>query len=152
MSKSEKPYVLFTDDNEATCTLATALLQRDFEVETASGALEAIENLKTRQYAAILLDLHMPQVDGFSVLEFLRDHSPDLLNRVLIVTGSLRSHELARARAFGIFGVVTKPFEVESLLAVVRQCARVDDHGKFSVFAGPVILLLADLLRQRWMM
>jgi CheY-like chemotaxis protein len=154
MTKSEKPCVLFIDDNEATCTLVTALLRRDFDVETAFDGNDAIENLKTRRYAAILLDLQMPRVDGFAVLDHLKQHSPDLLRSVLIVTASVRALELDRAREYDIFGIVTKPFEVELLLSVVKQCVGSPDGGRLgNVFAtgGPVILLLADLLRQRFM-
>ena len=39
----EKPLVLLVDDNEATCTLIRALLQRDFQLETASDGIEALE-------------------------------------------------------------------------------------------------------------
>src|SRR6476659_559018 len=56
MSKVEKPHVLLADDNEATCTLLTALLQREFEVAIATDGNEAIERLRTRRYAALLLD------------------------------------------------------------------------------------------------
>jgi CheY-like chemotaxis protein len=151
MTNSGKPYVLFVDDNEATCTLVTALLQRDFEVETVTEATEAIENLRTRQYAAILLDLHLPKVSGFAVLDFLQSHAPETLTRVLIVTASVRSADLERANGYGVHGVVTKPFEVETLLATVKRCARIGDGGKLHAL-GPVIFLLADLLRQRWPM
>ena len=130
MIQSEKPYVLFVDDNEATCTLVTALLHRDFEVEAVTDASEAIENLKTRKYAAILLDLKMPHVDGFAVLDFLKEHRPETLKRVLIVTASVRSTDLERAQAYGVHGVVTKPFEVETLLATVKRCARIGEGGK----------------------
>jgi len=153
MSKIEKPYVLLVDDNEATCTLVTALLRRDFHVETVSDGSEAIENLKTRQYAAVLLDLRMPNIDGFGVLEFLKQHSPQTVRRTIILTASLTPNEIARARAYDIFCVVSKPFEVEVLLAAVKQCASEEGPSIGNVFAtgGPVILLLADLLRQRWM-
>jgi CheY-like chemotaxis protein len=154
MSKIEKPSVLLVDDNEATCTLVTALLRRDFHVEIASDGAEAIENLKIRQYAAVLLDLRMPNVDGFGVLDHLKAHTPQMLRHVVILTASLTSAEISRARAYDIYCVVSKPFEVEALLAAVKQCAA-DEEGTSlgNVFAtgGPVILLLADLLRQKWM-
>src|ERR1700682_5250361 len=154
MSKSEKPSVLLVDDNEATCTLITALLRRDFEIEVVNDGAEAMESLKTRQYAAILLDLRMPAPDGFAVLQFLTEHAPDVVKRVLVLTAALSPQELARAHPYPTCGVSAKPFEVEALLAAVKQCVNGGDGGSLSnVFAtgGPVLLLLADLLRQRWM-
>src|SRR5436190_952284 len=82
MSRVEKPRVLLADDNEATCTLITALLYRDFEVEVAIDGREAIEYLRTRKYAALLLDLRMPHTDGFAVLDFLKEHQPKMLASV----------------------------------------------------------------------
>ena len=151
MPNIEKPYVLFVDDNEATCTLVTALLHRDFEVEAVTDAREAIENLRTRHYAAILLDLRMPNVDGFAVLDFLKEHSPEAIKRVLIVTASVRDTDLARARDYDIHGVILKPFEVETLLATVKRCANLGEGSALNAFAGPVILLIAEVLRQRLM-
>ncbi|MCU1230219.1 MAG: response regulator receiver modulated diguanylate phosphodiesterase [Acidobacteria bacterium] len=151
MSKIEKPTVLLVDDNEATCVLVRALLQREFSVEVAMDGSEALEKLKTTQYAAILLDLRMPVLDGFGVLEHLREHSPDTLPRVLVLTAALTRAELARAREFRICGIIEKPFEVEDLLAAVRQCVGPSDGGSIgSMFCSttPVFLLIADLIRQ----
>jgi CheY-like chemotaxis protein len=146
----EKPFVLLADDNEATCTLIIALLQADFAVDVASDGGEAIEKLKSRQYAAILLDLLMPLVDGFAVLDFLREHRPDLLRRVIVVTASLSSRELQRVGQYDVFGVIAKPFEVDALQAAVHQVAG-DNDGR--PIRGPllstgVILLLGELLKR----
>jgi len=150
MSRVEKPHVLLADDNEATCTLLTALLHRDFSVETAFDGHEAIERLRTRRYTVLLLDLRMPRADGFAVLDFLAEHQPAMLPRVLVVTASVAARELQRAASYGLGGVVTKPFDVETLLGTVKRCAGIDGNalGPMLCSSGPVILLLADLLRQ----
>jgi CheY-like chemotaxis protein len=155
MTKSEKPYVLLVDDNEATCTLVTALLQREFEVDVAGDSTEAIESLKKRRYAAILLDLHIPNGGWSAVLDFVKQHSPEAMKTVLVLTVSLRSQDLAGARKYAVCGVLTKPFEVESFVSAVKQCARISDGGKLgNVFAtgGPVILLLAEVLQRKLLM
>src|SRR5438874_5653275 len=110
MTKNDKPFVLLVDDNEATCTLVTALLQRDFTIEIAGDGGEAIEKLKTKQYASILLDLRMPNVDGFAVLDFLREHSPNALRRVIVLTAALSAKEIARAKSYAICAIIAKPF------------------------------------------
>jgi putative two-component system response regulator len=151
MPRSEKPCVLLVDDNEATCTLITALLRREFEIQTAYDGSEAIEQLKTRQFAAVLLDLRMPGVDGFGVLEFLSEHNPEMLKRVLIVSAALGPQQLERAREYGVAAILRKPFEIEVLVDHVRSAAGLANGGGFSNVITPMILLLADLLRQtRW--
>lgn len=149
MSDVEKPRILLVEDNEATCTLITALLHRDFHVDTAGDGKEAIEKLRTTLYAAVLLDLIMPLHDGFSVLDFLKGTNPQMLRKVLVVSAAISPKQIDRARSYGICGVVSKPFDVDSLLNAVKQC--VGDGGTLgNVFCSstPMILLLADLLRQ----
>ena len=149
MSRIEKPVVLLVDDNEATCTLVTAILQRDYTVEVANEGSEALECIRTRNYAAILLDLRMPGLDGFGVLDSLKVSSPDLLRRVLVVTASLGQRDMQRLKPYNVCGVVPKPFDVETLLAAVRQCVGDSSGPRMNFLSSGVILLLADLLRTR---
>lgn len=148
----EKPFVLVADDNEATCTLIIALLHHDFVVETAGDGIEAIEKLKRRQYAAILVDLLMPQADGYAVLDFMRAERPDLLPRTVVITASLAAGEMQRVRQYQVCDVIAKPFEIDALHAIVTQCAASDAPGPGTTFMSTgMIFLLADLLRQRLM-
>ncbi|HXH41529.1 MAG TPA: response regulator transcription factor [Thermoanaerobaculia bacterium] len=154
MLRVEKPCILLADDNEATCTLITALLHREFTVDVAVDGQEAIDRLRTRRYAAVLLDLRMPLTDGFAVLEFLKEHQPRTLTNVLVVTAALTDNEVQRAGSYGVCAIVPKPFELETLLAAVKACALPDEGsnlGPVLCSSGPMILLLADLLRQNLM-
>jgi len=151
MSNVEKPAVLLVDDNEATCTLITAILQRDFRVEIAGDGLEAVEKLRTNHYAALLLDLLMPVHDGFSVLDFLKANNPEMLRSVLVVTALLTRKEIERANAYGICGIITKPFDIDTLLGAVKGCAGKGGGTLGNVFctSTPMILFIADLLIHR---
>ncbi|HEX6099390.1 MAG TPA: response regulator [Thermoanaerobaculia bacterium] len=148
----EKPLVLLADDNDATCTLITAVLHRDFVVEVAHDGHEAIEKLKRRQYAAILLDLLMPVADGYTVLDHLQSESPSTLSRVIVVTASLAPREMDRVYGYAIRGVIRKPFEVDLLQAAVRECAGLGGESSLRgpLLAGGMLLVLAaaDLLRK----
>jgi CheY-like chemotaxis protein len=146
----EKPFVLLADDNEATCTLITAVLHNDFVVEVASDGNEAVEKLKSRHYAAILLDILMPFADGYTVLDFLKENRPDLLPHVLVVTASLGARELQRVRSYDVFGIMPKPFDVDGLLLAVRRAAGVADgpSPRYPILSSGMILLLGELLRR----
>jgi CheY-like chemotaxis protein len=145
----EKPFVLLADDNEATCTLITALLKRDFVVDVATDGGEAIEKLKGRQYSVILLDLLMPVVDGYAVLEYLRAEHPGLLGRVLVVTAALGTREMQRVSTYKVCGVVAKPFEVDALFNAVRDCAGdTDTPLRGPLISSGMLLLLAEVLRR----
>lgn len=148
----ERPLVLLADDNDATCALVAAILQRDFDLDIATDGHEAVEKLRVRDYGSILLDLRMPHIDGFGVLEFLATERPELIGRVLVLTASLTKQELDRVRALPVAGIIAKPFEVEQLLDAVKQCvAAGDDHGPLRgpLISSGMILLLADILRNR---
>ena len=148
MANAEKRRVLLVDDNEATRTLINAILQKDFVVEPALDGMDAVDKLRTNKYAAILLDLRMPDHDGFSVLEHLKANHPDMLPCVLVVTASLTPKDMNRARSYGVADIVTKPFDVVSFLEAVKRCAGEVPGIAINVFA-PMILLLADLLKSR---
>jgi CheY-like chemotaxis protein len=146
----DKPFVLLADDNEATCTLMTALLQADFIVHIARDGGEAIERLKTpQQYAAILLDLLMPAVDGYAVLDFLNAEHPDLLRRVIIVTAAVGAREMQRVHSYDVRAVIPKPFEVDVLHNAVRECAGMSGPTNLRAFmSGGMLLLLTEVLKR----
>jgi CheY-like chemotaxis protein len=146
----EKPVVLLAEDNDATCTLITALLRSDFEVEVVHDGADAIERLKARSYAALLLDLRMPVLDGHGVLDFLHEEQPDLLPRVIIVTASLSPTEIDRVRRYPVAGIIPKPFEVDALYAAVRHCAgnAGPQYIRGPLLASGVLMFLAEILRR----
>lgn len=150
MSRIEKPNVLLVDDNEATSALMAALLQREFSIQTATDGHEAIEQLKTREFGAILLDLRMPRLDGFGVLDYLREHSPETVKRVIVVSAALHEREVERLRGYEVCATVRKPFEIDVLLDLVKSCTGFSGGSLRHVLrtGTPVIFLLAEMLRQ----
>jgi DNA-binding response OmpR family regulator len=149
MEKSDKPFVLIVDDNEPTCTLITALLQKDFCVDVATDGLEAVEKLRTNAYGAVILDLLMPQLDGYGVLDFLKARNPAKLRSVIVVSAALTRAEVARVETYDVCAIMMKPFDVEVLLATVKKC--VESFPRGSMLTSSVILLLSEFLRQRLM-
>jgi len=148
----DKPFVLLAEDNEGTCTLIQALLQPEFKVEVAGDGAETIEKLKARRYAVILLDLLMPVTDGYAVLDFLKREHADLLPRVIVMTASLSTRAMESVREYAVGGVISKPFEIEEVLATVREITGIEPRPpKGTLLSSGMLLLLADFLRQRWM-
>ena len=151
MSKIEKPAVLLVDDNDGTCTLVRALLQREFFVDVASDGAIALEKLQHSQYAAILLDLRMPVLDGFGVLEAIESDELAPQPVVLVITGGDRA-AVERLGAHRVHGVVRKPFDAEDLANVVVACAEIRERSNFETMAiatmlagGPFLALLNRL-------
>jgi putative two-component system response regulator len=146
----EKPFVLVVDDNPAVRTLLAAILQRDFAVETAIDGAEAIEMLRTKTYGAIILDLVMPEFDGYAVLEFLKEHDPATLQRVIVVTAAILGGHMQRLPEFNICTVIRKPFDVDAVISAVRQCVD-ETSSRGGLVSSGVVFLLAEFLSRRLM-
>ncbi len=149
MSSHLLPTVLVVDDNEETCTLVRALLRREFFVETAQEGAEAIEQLRTKSYAAVLLDLRMPNIDGFGVLDHLSVHRPEMMRRVIVLTASLSAGEVQRVGTYAVGALIAKPFDVDVLLSAVRRSASSGEFPLTPLISAGMLLVLARLLRDR---
>jgi signal transduction histidine kinase/ActR/RegA family two-component response regulator len=111
--------VLVVDDNPINLRVARALVERlGYRVVTATNGLEAIEQARHGAFFAILMDCHMPQLDGFEATRRLRQmESAGLGLRVPIiaVTASVFPEQVAACLASGMDGVVAKPVSLASL-------------------------------------
>ena len=110
--------ILIVEDDEPTQTLLRAILQRfGHASDIAGNGKEAIDLLRERQYAAVILDLMMPDVSGKEVLDFLKAES--IRVPVVICTAA----GVSSTTAFDpdlVKAVVRKPFDVDELGIVIE--------------------------------
>ena len=115
--------VLVVDDDPAIRTLITTLLRRtDATVDCADDGDVAIMRLGRQSYSVIVLDLMLPKVDGFEVLERVASTKPELLSRTIVLTAVARTklQPLERRR---VWRVMRKPFDIEDFTTAVAECA-----------------------------
>ncbi len=115
--------VLVADDDVMIRRLIARALEREsFAVEEAKDGAETIEKCAegSPPYSVILLDMMMPRIDGGGVLEWMREHKPDLLRRVVVMTAFTRAAAEAAER---YCPVIYKPFDLAELIAAVRERA-----------------------------
>lgn len=113
----EKLRILVVDDVKANRDVAGALLASlGHEVAFAGGGAEALEKLPKDQFDLVLLDLQMPQMDGFATARIIRA-MPAPLGQVPIfaLTASVMPEQIAAAREAGMDGHIGKPLSRESL-------------------------------------
>lgn len=114
--------ILVVDDSKVMREMIVACLrgldQANF-THAASG-LEAIERLSLGRFDLVFLDLNMPDIGGFEVVEFIRGQ--DELKSLPIIVVTTRGDEGSRARALsaGATRFMTKPFDPESILREAR--------------------------------
>jgi len=125
MNTTEKsaPRILIADDDHSIRQLLTTIVRRErLVVDVAADGAEAIEKLQEHEYAVILLDLMMPRVDGFGVIDYMRAHPPPNKPVVLVIT-AYADQKFKRVDPDIVAGVLRKPFEVGELGSLVRLCA-----------------------------
>lgn len=114
--------ILVVDDDQSIRQLVCTIVQRErFPVDCAADGGEAIELLKKNDYAVILLDLMMPRVDGFGVIDHLKNHTQHPKPIVLVIT-AYADQKFKEVDAAVVAGVLRKPFEVSELGSLVRLC------------------------------
>lgn len=118
-----RPRALIVEDDEPIRSmLATVVEHQGFDVSTARDGAEAIERIDADGYNVVLLDLMMPRVDGYAVLDYMKSEHPKLL-RCTIIASAVPTREVARSLDDPVFKVHAKPFDMTQLLEDVRVCA-----------------------------
>ncbi len=115
----DKVALIVDDEPAMAAAIARVLHRAGFKTQIAAGGFQAGLLLQTLKPQLMTLDLHMPGVDGFAVLDILRDAPLDPAPRVLIVTGDHHRAEDALAR--GADGVLKKPFSQEELVEAIEK-------------------------------
>lgn len=123
MTEGTPPRVLVADDEEAIRTLVSRMLRRaGFDPIEATDGQHAIDQLDAGEFDAVVLDLMMPRVDGFGVVEHLIDSKPWMIEKTVVMTAFPKT--AARERLHHLCRIVSKPFEMDELIRVVGDCAR----------------------------
>jgi CheY-like chemotaxis protein len=151
MTVVQKRVLVVDDDAMVREVLRSVLEKHDLIVDVAGDGAAAVDFLRDQQYAVVLLDLLMPGVDGFGVLDRLGD--PEIVSPpvVLVVTAADRS-TVDRLDARRIHGIVRKPFEPEEIARLVVACAEIKSRSPFgpmaiaTMIAGSPFLALLNRL------
>ena len=115
--------VLIVDDDTAVQTMLYKVIRSNgLESETASSGEEALERVKHRDYALILLDVNMHGMDGFEVVQQLR--SRGVKTPIIIVSGRQEDYDTLYGLDIGADDYVTKPFNPIVLGAKVKALIR----------------------------
>jgi DNA-binding NtrC family response regulator len=115
-----KKRVLLLDDDPSMQRLVSTLLKREgFRVDSFLTGRDAIRAIDSSGYDVLLLDLMMPHEGGMTVIRHLRSKNPELLKKVLLLTGS--TDAIIESVSEGVAGVVQKPFEAPDLVSAVER-------------------------------
>jgi len=109
------------DDSPIAGMLATVLTDEGYEVDLACNGRLALEKIDARDYDLIFSDLRMPELDGVGLYRELERRLPDLLRRLIVITGTSAHPEYESFLAETHLPFLEKPFSLAALVALARQ-------------------------------
>ncbi len=122
MSNDAKPCVLVVDDDPDLATIVRHILNRaGYEAHSALTGQAALDWLKTRTADVVLLDLMMPDINGFTILRALRAHDVTRTLPVIILTAKADSATRDETALAGANSFLSKPINSTLLLDHVRR-------------------------------
>ncbi len=116
----DAPEVLVVDDDPDIRAMLGYTLGGEFTVRFAASGAEAIDELATRPPAAMILDVMMPEIDGYDVLEARRERGLAPHTHVLMLTCKTDERDLVRSWALGADAYLSKPTDPEQIAAKLR--------------------------------
>ena len=114
--------ILVVDDEEIMRdVLSTLLAAENYSVDFAHNGAQALEKARESDYSVVLLDLMMPDMDGFQVLEEFRKMESNPVTVILTAFASIE--KAVKATKLGAFDFITKPFKNDEILLAVKNAA-----------------------------
>jgi len=122
--KAKKPMtkiMVIDDEPLIVVQLSTLLAAHGYETVPATGTLEAMGLLRTREPRLVILDLNMPRLDGFEFLKSLRESARWKSMKVIVLSALSDPKSRFRAKELGVVKYLVKPYTSEDLLSLIRK-------------------------------
>ncbi len=111
--------ILVVDDSSVIRNYIDKICSMTYNVLMASGGEEAINVLDSEKIDALLLDLMMPGVDGFAVLDHLKEINSEV--PVIIISGDTTKETINRAFTYNVIDMIEKPFPEKTILEKISR-------------------------------
>lgn len=121
---ADRVTVVIADDQRLFAEALEAILSTDARISVVGRAFDgqaAVELAREHRPNVVLMDIAMPVLDGIDATRAIHEELPDI--RVVVLTGSAATDDIARARAAGAAGYVTKDQIAEDLLRAILHAA-----------------------------
>jgi len=117
------PHKILIVDDEPNIVISLEFLmqQSGYEVATARDGADAMQKIATFQPDLVLLDIMLPQLNGFEICQRIRENSQWNGIKVIMLSAKGREIEVSKGIALGADAYVTKPFSTKDLIAQVQR-------------------------------
>jgi signal transduction histidine kinase/DNA-binding response OmpR family regulator len=115
--------ILLVEDNAMNQRVASVMLKRiGYTCEIAPNGLEALRRVRESEFDLVLMDLHMPEMDGLEATRrIVAEISPARRPRIVAMTAAVTAEDRAACRAAGMEAIIAKPVKVDTLAKAVRE-------------------------------
>lgn len=122
-----KKVLIVDDENNIVISLEFLMEQAGYDLRIANNGYDALEQVAAFEPDLILLDIMMPQINGFDVCRRIRENPNWRKIKIIMLTAKGREVEITKGLALGADAYITKPFSTKELLAQVRHS--LEDDG-----------------------
>ncbi|MFL5846395.1 MAG: HD domain-containing phosphohydrolase [Solirubrobacteraceae bacterium] len=151
------PHILIVDDHASNVMILELLLAQDgyTNVTSITDPGQVVDQLRADPPDLVLLDLHMPEIDGFEVMRLVQEHTPPQVQiPILVITGDGAQDARRRALDAGARDFVAKPFDSVELSLRIRNLLQtrrlhLDLHALNATLEGRVAQRTAELAQTR---
>ena len=118
--KEHRIKILVVDDEEKYLNFVSHLLTDEgYEVNTAVDGIDALVKIKSNRYNLLLIGIYMPYINGFELYEYVKRIDPFLVNKTVVVSGSVDDDNTKAFVTENKLTCMAKPFDVEELKKII---------------------------------
>lgn len=162
-ARKRRTRILLAEDSRTNQLVAIKILEKiGYKADAVANGREAIEALRTVPYELVLMDVQMPEMDGFEATRRIRDVTSGVLNNripVIAMTAHAMKGDRDRCLEMGMNGYVSKPISPEALAAVIERwlpnqsdAALSDEDGGLAGNAEAAVKAQTDLFDKQGML
>lgn len=128
--KTEKPRILIADDEVFNLQFLTELLIADYHISTAKDGLKTLQLAQSLQPDLIILDVVMPGMDGYEVIQALKANDATRHIPIIFLTGLDNAQDEEKGLSLGALDYISKPFHPAIVMARVNNILELVQHRK----------------------
>ena len=129
-STSPQPRVLIVDDTRTNINILVEALRNDYKLSVATGGVKALDQVARNRPDLILLDIMMPEMDGYEVCTRLKAEESTKDIPVIFITALSEIQQKTRGFELGAVDYITKPFEAAEVRARVRTHLQLEEYRR----------------------
>ena len=122
MSSTSNPILVVEDDSDLSELIKIQLTDNDYEVEQALNGRVALQKALDNDYSLIILDIMLPEIDGFEICKSVRKQDQQV--PILMLTAKAEEADKIMGLEYGADDYLTKPFSIKELVARVKALLR----------------------------